>query len=69
MSKRLSQGIRIYEHAPDGSRNFRDAYNYGQGMRVIARLKTADDVKFVAVGSESGAMVVHYKMAHRTWIS
>jgi hypothetical protein len=65
MSKRLSQGIRIYEHKGRKLLS-RDCYNFGHGMKEFdnRQLKAAflhEPFAVIAIGCEEGAMAVHYK--------
>jgi hypothetical protein len=60
----LSRGIRIYEHAPDRRRLGRDNFNFAQGMGEWESLQPdikTGLVRVLAVGSEGGAMAVHYQ--------
>lgn len=67
MSNWLSKGIRLYEHRPLNSRDrsiIRRCYNFEQGLNKIAALFHGyAPIKILAIGSESGAAVMHYKWA------
>lgn len=65
MRRRLSQGIRIYEH--DRSRDLvrRSNFNFLVGYDVLrAWLTVSSGMKLFAVGTEEGAMVAHFKWAN-----
>jgi hypothetical protein len=64
MGRRLSQGIRIYEHGVDREMMGRDSYNFWQGMSEIEALTIDPSVEILAIGTESGAMTVHYRWLH-----
>lgn len=62
----LSKGVRIYEHRESGGFTdvSRDAYNYYQGMSEVEDMLLNPNVRLIGVGSESGAMVVHFRWLH-----
>lgn len=64
MGRKLSQGIRIYEHSPERDMLGRDSYNFWQGMREVEDLKINPSIEILAVGSESGAMTIHFRWLH-----
>ena len=64
MGHNLSKGIRIYEHAGGRICVGRDAYNFYQGMNELDALKIDPSVEIFGVGSEGGAMVVHFRWIH-----
>lgn len=63
MGRFLSQAIRMYEHATDGTLLSRNNYNYQHGMILIESLlkKPIPMLKLVGIGSEGGAMVIHLR--------
>lgn len=64
MSDRLSRGIRLYEHDSNRDLVERRAYNYWQGLNEIDEIRADPSLQIFGVGSESGAMVVHFKWLH-----
>ncbi len=57
----LSKGIRIYWH--NGKQRSRASYNYEIGICIVRMLIKWTQLKVVAIGSEEGAMCLHYKTA------
>lgn len=55
----LSKGIRIYWHS--GKARSRASYNYVIGIQVVRMLVKWTQLKVVAIGSEEGAMCLHYR--------
>ncbi len=62
----LSKGVRIYEHREYGEYvdRERNAYNFYQGMAEVEDLMLNPSVRLIGVGSESGAMVAHFRWLH-----
>lgn len=66
MRRMLSKGVRLYWHSPKGTRVHRENYNFYQGLRELVGANADVNerrARVSAVGSESGAMVVHYQWA------
>jgi hypothetical protein len=62
----LSKGVRVYEHREydqyvDVERN---AYNFYHGMAEVEDLMLNPSARLIGVGSEGGAMVVHFRWLH-----
>ncbi len=60
----LSKGVRIYWHSFDwnsGAKRYRSSYNYAVGIQVVKMLVKWTQLKIVAIGTEEGAMCIHYK--------
>lgn len=55
----MSKGIRIYFHA--SNKRVRDCYNYWAGQDEIDLLVNDRYAKIIAVGTEGGAMCLHYR--------
>lgn len=62
MRRQLSRAIRVYAHAENGGLIRRDNFNYHQGMNEIDAIKRTFGTTITAVGSEEGAMVLHYRL-------
>jgi hypothetical protein len=59
MRRMLSKGVRVYVHYLDETKRWN--YNSEMGIPVVASMRKSGILKQIAVGSEEGAMVVHYK--------
>lgn len=60
----MSKGIRFYFHC--GEVRVRNSFNYAVGMIILDLIQNgeeAQEYKFVAFGTEEGALVVHYRYA------
>lgn len=66
MGHYLSKGVRVYEHRTGGGYVDveRSAYNFYQGLREVEDLMLDPNVRLIGIGSESGAMVVHFRWLH-----
>lgn len=60
----MSKGIRIYWHDSYGEghyRRTRECHNYWTGQEAVEDVLADKTCKILAVGTEEGAMVIHYK--------
>ena len=62
----LSKGVRIYNHYNDGA-VIRKNFNVAVGLKVIQHRETLYEIK--AVGTEEGAVAVHYVLPYPSWIA
>jgi hypothetical protein len=62
MRRQLSRAIRVYAHAANGELIRRDNFNFYQGMNEVEHVMRTPGAKVVAVGSEEGAMALHYRL-------
>lgn len=60
----LSKGVRIYEHDYNRDLVERRAYNFWQGLNEIDEIKMDPSLQIFGIGSEGGAMVVHFRWLH-----
>lgn len=59
----LSRGIRIYFHPHVGNPNFarlRESYNFSTGIEIVLDIMFDSTIIILAIGSEEGAMTLHY---------
>jgi len=63
-----SRGVRLYYHykpwGKNGWERTRESHNYHTGLDAVRDLMKDPTVRVVCVGSEGGAMCLHYK---RRW--
>lgn len=62
----LSKGVRIYNHYEDGA-VLKQSFNVAVGLRIIQHRKLLYAVR--AVGSEEGAVAIHYVLPYPSWIA
>jgi hypothetical protein len=65
----MSKGIRVYWHDDNIPslrkwRRTRESFNIQTGMLVLKDLLEDPTVKIIAIGTEEGAMAIHYR---RIW--
>lgn len=60
-----SKGIRIYYHSPRYVQRWertRESHNYYTGLEAVKAIKKDPYCKILAVGTEGGAMCLHYAL-------
>lgn len=58
----MSKGIRLYFHC--GEVRVRNSFNHAVGMSILALIQSGEEAaefKFIGIGTEEGALVVHYR--------